>query len=98
MARKIEISREEYEGRVLQVLRKELLEEMPSIESDASVKIEDIRLDTSGTEHRVHILFRETSRAECLFRFWAGAVEWDQDEASDTAILDPQEGYWGPEE
>jgi hypothetical protein len=98
MTHKIEISREEYESRVLQALRKELLEEKPLIESDAPVKIEDIRLDTSGVEHQVHILFRETSRPECLFGFWSGSVEWGQDEASGPIVLDSQKGYWGPEE
>lgn len=98
MTRKIEINREEYESRVLQALRKELLEEKPLIESEAPIKIEDVRLDTSGLFHQIHILFRETPRPECLFGFWAMAVEWDQAKSSDTVMIDLQEGYWGPEE
>lgn len=96
MIRKIRISRDEYEQRVLQRLRKELLEDTPLVEREASVKVEEVRLDTSCPSHQVHILFRETSRPECLFGYWAEAVETES--PADPIVLKPLKGYWGPED
>lgn len=91
MAGRVEIPRSEYEQRVLKTLRELLLEGEPLIEREGRVTVEDVRLDTSRPLHRIHILFRESSRPGCLFGYRAEAVE-------DPIILDPQEGYWGPED
>ena len=96
MAAEIRIPREEYEQRVLRKLRQELMEGEPFVEEGGRIKIEDVRLDTSGPLHKVHILFREVARPECLFGYWFEAVEWEK-ESEDPVVLDPQEGCWGPE-
>lgn len=98
MTRETRMPREEYERRVLQTLRNELLGGESSVERDGRIKIEDVRLDTSGPLHSVHILFRDLGRSRCLFGYWAGAVEDEETSSADPIMLDPQEGYWGPEE
>lgn len=95
MARYTEIPRDEYERRALATLRKELLEGSPLIEREGRFSVEDVRLETSGSPHRVHVLFREAARPGCLFGFWASAVE---ELSADPVVLDAQKGYWGPEE
>ncbi len=95
--RKFEIKRDEYEHRVLHKLRDMLLGDCLT-ECERSVRIEDVRLDTSGPLHQVHILFRDPSRPECLFGYWAEAVEWEEASSEDPIVLDPVEGYWGPED
>lgn len=95
----INIPREEYEQRVLHKLWHELMEDESLVERGGRIRIEDVRLDTSGTLHQVHILFRETSRPECLFGYWAGTVEDEEEKSSeDPIVLDVEEGYWGPED
>ncbi len=68
------------------------------MEEGGRIKIEDVRLDTSGPLHQVHVLFREVVRPECLFGYWAEAVEWEEQSSEDPIVLDPVEGYWGPED
>lgn len=93
------IPREEYEQRVLRKLREELLEGQPLVERGGRIETEDVRLDTSGPLHQVHILFRETSRPECRFGYWAEAVEYEEEKSSeDSIVFDPEEGYWGPDD
>lgn len=93
------IPREEYERQVLHKLWHELMEDEPLVERGGRIRIEDVRLDTSGTLHQVHILFRETSRPDCLFGYWAEAVEYEEEKFSeDPIVLDTEEGYWGPED
>lgn len=94
----IEIQREEYERRVLTTLRKELLESQPLVEREGRVRMEDVRLETSGSPHRVHLLFREIARPGCLFGFWASAVEDEEESSADPIVLDAEDGHWGPEE
>ena len=60
--------------------------------------MEDVRLETSGSSHRVHLLFREVARPGCLFGFWASAVEDEEESSADPIVFDAEEGYWGPEE
>ena len=98
MTRWVEIPREEYERRVLAALRKELLEGSPLIEQEGRIKMEDVRLETSGSPHQVHLLFREAARPACLFGFRAPAVEDEEESSKDPMMFDPGEGYWGPEE
>lgn len=97
MTRWIEIPREEYERRVLATLRKELLEGSSLVEREGRIRMEDVRLETSGSPHQVHLLFREVARPACLFGFRASAVEYEEESAADPIVLDPEEGYWGPE-
>ena len=96
MTRWVEIPREEYERRVLAALRKELLEGSPLIEQEGRIRMEGVRLDTSGWPHQVHLLFREAARPACLFGFRAPAVE-DEESLVEPIVLDPEEGGWGPE-
>lgn len=98
MARWIEIRRNEYERRVLTTLRKELLEGSPLVEREGRIRIENVRLETSASPHRVDVLFREVARPGCLFGFWAPAVEEEEESSADPIVLDPEEGYWGPED
>jgi hypothetical protein len=98
MARWIEIPREEYERRVLATLRKELLEGSSLVEREGRIKMEDVRLDTSDSPHQVHVLFREVARPACLFGFRTSVVEDEEESLVDPIVLDPEEGYWGPEE
>ena len=97
MTRWIEIPREEYERRVFATLRKELLESSPLIEIEGRFRMEDVRLETSGSPHQVHLLFREVARPACLFGFRASAVEDEEESSADPIVLYPEEGYWGPE-
>jgi hypothetical protein len=96
--RKFEIKRDEYERRVLCKLREMLLEEESLVEREGRIEVEDVRLDTSGPLHQVHILFRDPSRPECLFGYWAEALEEETDPLSDHIVLNPLKGYWGPED
>ncbi len=95
---KFGIRRGEYEQRVLQALRKELFEEEAFVEREGEIKIEDIRLDTSGPLHQVHILFRDPSRPECLFGYWAEAAEQEAEPLTDLIVLSPSKGCWVPED
>lgn len=98
MARRIEIPRQEYERRVLATLREELLEGSSLAEREGRIRMEDVRLETSSSPHRVHVLFREIARPDCLFGFWAPAVEYEEESSADPVVLDREEGYWGPED
>ena len=98
MADEIRLSRTEYEQRVLRKLRQELVERESLVERGGGIRIEEVRLDTSGPLHQVHLLLRESSRPECLFGYWAEAVEWEEESVEDPIVLNPQEGYWGPED
>ncbi len=98
MSSRVSFSRAEYEQRVLRKLREELFEGAPLVERGGRIRIEDVRLDTSEPLHQVHILFRETSRSECLFGYWAEAVEDAEKSSEDPVVFDPVEGYWGPED
>ncbi len=57
-----------------------------------------LRLDTSDSPHQAHLLFREVARLGCLFGFRATAVEDEEGSSADPVVLDPERGYWGPEE
>lgn len=95
----IRIEREDYERRVVEGLREELIEGDFHLEHQGNkITVEDVKVDGSGPEHFVHILFREESRPECLFGFYTDPVEWDTDPLAKTIVLDPEEGCWGPEE
>ncbi len=88
----ISIERKTYEQRVLATLRGELVERDPGLEHAGNrIIVEDVRLEKSEWPHRVHILFREESRPQCLFGFTALAVEkgWYADPTSDTIDIDP---------
>lgn len=98
MTRWTEIPRKEYERRVLAALRKELLEASPLVEREGRITMEDVRLETSVSPHRVQMLFREVARPGCLFGFWAPAVEEEEESSADPIVLDTVEGYWGPED
>lgn len=97
MTRRVEIARDEYERRVLRKLREDLLEGESLLEREGRIKVEDVRLDTSGPLHRTCVLFRETARPECLFGFRMEAVGDETESSSDPLVFDPLEGYWGPE-
>ena len=95
----IRIEREDYERRVVEALREELIEENPKLEHRGNrIKVEDVKVDRSGPEHFVYIFFREETRPECLFGFHTDPVEWDTNPLAETIVLDPSEGCWGPEE
>ena len=94
----IEIAREDYERRVGATLRKELVESDPELTyGDKRIIVEDVKVDKFHPKHLVHILFKEESRSECLFGYYSDPVEWDTDPSSETIMLDPSAGYWGPE-
>ena len=85
---------------MVDALRKEFIGGETQLEHRGNrVTVEDVKVDGSGPEHFVHILFREESRPECLFGFQEVAVEpeWDLVPSSETIVIDPSQGYWGPE-
>jgi hypothetical protein len=74
--------RGEYERVVLRELRRVLLDpggwrENLEIwgETHEGVRVQDIRLDTTGPEHEVVFLFRDLGRPECLFGYRVPALE-----------------------
>ena len=83
---------------MVDALRKEFIEGETLLEHRGNrVTVEDVKVNGSGPEHFVHILFREESRPECLFGFHTDLVEWDTDPLANTIVLDPSVGCWGPE-
>lgn len=96
MVRKIK--RSDYESCVLQTLKETLGKGQELQHRGNSIRIEDVLLDESGRTHRIHILFREETRLECLFGFSMEAVENTVGPSADPIVLSPLKGYWGPEE
>ena len=60
--------------------------------------MEDVRLETRASPHRVQMLFREVARPGCLFGFRATAVGDEEEPAAYPIVLGAEGGYWGPEE
>lgn len=86
----MEISREEYEQRVLKTLREHLLEKDHHLEYECGLSMQEVRLDTAVDPNEVQILFREKSRPECLFGYHAETVEWEEESSADPIVLDPE--------
>ena len=96
----IRIPRERYERRGVETLRREYIEADPDLTHEGNpVTVEGVEIDGSGLPRRVSILFREEFRPGCLFGFQCVAVEpkWDPAPSSETIVIDPSQGYWGPE-
>lgn len=97
----IRIDREDYENRVVATLRDELMDTETRLDflREKRIIVEDLKIDRSSPRHLVQILFREESRLECLFGFAYFADEGgrDSDTSTDTIVIDPAEGYSGPE-
>jgi hypothetical protein len=63
-----EITVSEYEGLVLGVLRRELMEEPSWLRSEGyMIRVEDVRLDAAERERMAVVLFRDEARPRCLF-------------------------------
>ena len=82
----------EYEGLVLDWLRRHLAEELLRLRIGGwGLRVEDVRLETSGHERMLAILLRDEARPECLFgwRF----------PSNDRSETDPEaRRSWGPEQ
>lgn len=97
----IRIPRESYERRVVETLRREYIEAGSDLTHEGNpVTVEDVEIDGSSLPRRVSTLFREESRPGCPFGFQCVAVEpeWDPDPSSETIVIDPSQGYCGPED
>jgi hypothetical protein len=96
----LRLAKEEYEGLVVQTLRRSLIEQDPGLRyGDRKITIEDVRLDTSGATHMLEILLRDEARPGCLFGWRFPATEADSDELQ--GVGDPdrwKEGLRGPEQ
>ena len=72
----------EYERIVLRELRHILMEPGGQTESlerptatHGGVRVEEVRLDASGPEHEIVLLFRDLARSRCLFGYRIEALE-----------------------
>ncbi len=84
-----------YEQRVLDWLRKTLLEQDPDIGwGDKRITVEDVQLEQAGGEKRIIILFREARRLQCLFGLRSHPSYFEGNAANETyAVGAAQEIY-----
>jgi hypothetical protein len=73
------LAKSEYESLVVQTLRYYLIERDPGLVCDGKIRVENVRLDTSGPVHMLEIFFRDDARPRCLFGWRFPATESDAD-------------------
>lgn len=96
----VRLTKSEYEDLVVRTLRHYLIERDPVLHYGGKVRVQDVRLDTSGPEHMLEILFRDDARPRCLFGWRFPATEADSD-ALEEGIEHPdpwEKGLRGPEQ
>jgi hypothetical protein len=93
------LSKGEYEALVVRTLRHYLIERDSGLRYDGKIQVEDVRLDTSGPEHMLELLFRDDARPECLFGWRFPATEADSDALEGIEHADAwEEGLRGHEQ
>lgn len=87
-----DIPKSEYESVVVDTLRRHLIDRDFGIRYDGKIVVEEVRVDTSRSEHTLEVLFRDDAHPECLFGWRFPATSADALGAPGTDVR------WGREQ